>query len=192
METLIAVFAISVVIGITYALRHAIAHLIIALGAVATVWYFLVTPGRNGWWSLIGIFVLFGQVLAAKEALFDKPAAKRAELEAARKQEEAENYIFSSGDPEAIKLLMLARANPRNYSQIISGGVKTGNSTLKTAIGVMAGVAIGDVVSDAILESMQNAGLGEGDGRFDAVTSSEHTSDSTEDTEGTGDDTDYA
>lgn len=95
----------------------------------------------------------------AKEALFDKPAAKREAMKSAIKRQQAEDYIMSSGDPEAIKMLMLARANPANYSQILVGGMKKGNGTLKTALGVMTGVAAGNLISNAITASVISSSI---------------------------------
>ena len=69
---------------------------------------------------------------------------------ALQQRKEAEEMILSSGDPDAIKLLMLARENPRNYSQILAGGQKRGNSTLKTALGVMTGVVAGSMIANAM------------------------------------------
>ncbi|MDR0576379.1 MAG: hypothetical protein LBI87_02300 [Candidatus Accumulibacter sp.] len=66
---------------------------------------------------------------------------------------------MNSGDQEAIKMLMLARANPANYSQYLAGGMNKGNDTLKTALGVMARVAAGNLVANAITASAVSGAL---------------------------------
>ena len=90
-ESLIFGMVIGLCIGIgylAYVLGKVIAHLIITFIALSIIWYFLGEPDflgepvffgkpdRNGWWSLIGFILIFGQFQMAKEALFDKPAAK--------------------------------------------------------------------------------------------------------------------
>lgn len=65
----------------------------------------------------------------------------------------AEQLILSSGDPRAIELLTLARANPSDYNLILSGGAQKGNKTLTSAMEVMSGVIAGNIISDAILKS---------------------------------------
>lgn len=82
-----------------------------------------------------------------------KTQKENPEREIQRRRKEAEDYILSSGDPNAIKMLMLARANPANYNQILSGGMNKGSETLKTALGVMAGVTAGNLVANAISAS---------------------------------------
>lgn len=160
-DPLVGLFIIFLFVGIVYALRHVIAHLILTTIALGIIIYFLGTPGQNGWWSLIGFMIIFSQIGMAKEALIDKPAAKRAATKALVKRQEAEDYIMNSGDPEAIKLLMLARANPANYSQILSGGMNKGNNTLKTALGVMTGVVAGNMISNAVTASAIQSALGD-------------------------------
>lgn len=76
-----------------------------------------------------------------------------------RRRQEAEDYIMNSGDAEAIKTLMLARANPANYSQVMAGGMNRGNDTLKTALGVMTGVVAGNLIADAITASAISSAL---------------------------------
>lgn len=158
-DPLVGLFIIFFFIGVVYALRHVIAHLILTTIALGIILYFLGTPEQNGWWSLIGFMIILGQIGMAKEALIDKPAAKRAATKALVKRQEAEDYIMSSGDPEAIKMLMLARANPASYSQILSGGMNKGNNTLKTALGVMTGVVAGNMISNAVTASAIQSAL---------------------------------
>lgn len=158
-DALVGLFIIFFLIGLVYALRHVIAHLFLTTIAIGIIVYFLGTPEQNGWWSLIGFMFIFGQILMAKEELVDKPTAKRAAQKALVNRQEAEDYIMSSGDPEAIKMLMLARANPANYSQILSGGMNKGNNTLKTALGVMTGVVAGNMISNAIAASSVQSAL---------------------------------
>jgi hypothetical protein len=108
------------------------------------------------WWMwVILFFVVIGMFGNSKE---QKEKAD-AEKEVLRRRKEAEDYIMSSGDPEAIKMLMLARANPANYSQVLAGGMNKGNNTLKTALGVMTGVAVGNLVATAITASAVSSAL---------------------------------
>ena len=99
-------------------------------------------------WLIIILVVIgmFGSNAEKKQKL-------EMEQEALRRRTDAENYILNSGDPEAIKMLMLARANPANYSQVLAGGMNRGNDTLKTALGVMTGVVAGNMISNAITAS---------------------------------------
>jgi hypothetical protein len=112
------------------------------------------------WWMWL-LVVLFGLGLISnnnKEAE-EKKAVSEANQENLRRRKEAEDYIMSSGDPEAIKMLMLARANPANYSQVLAGGMNKGNDTLKIALGVMTGVMVGNLVANAITASAISSAL---------------------------------
>jgi hypothetical protein len=60
-----------------------------------------------------------------------KGGKKKANDEILKRRKEAEDYIMRSGYPEAIKMLMLTRANPANYGQVLAGGMNKGNGTLK-------------------------------------------------------------
>ncbi|MEO5367531.1 MAG: hypothetical protein H7831_14495 [Magnetococcus sp. WYHC-3] len=97
---------------------------------------------------VIGIFVAL-MIMGAIGNATEKEKQKKEQEENLRRRKEAEDYIMSSGDPDAIKMLMLARANPAHYNQVLTGGMNRGNSTLKTAMGVMAGVALGNMLSTA-------------------------------------------
>jgi hypothetical protein len=105
-------------------------------------------------WILLILFIL-GMIGNSKE----KKEKEAAENETLRRRKEAEDYIMGSGDPEAIKMLMLARANPANYSQVLAGGMNKGNDTLKTALGVMTGVVVGNLVANAITASAISSAL---------------------------------
>ena len=107
------------------------------------------------WWG----WVIVAVVVLAIIGSVDKAKKKKKKEEIIQRIKEAENFIFSSGDPKAIQLLMLARANPSNYTQILSGGMNTGNDSLKTALGVMAGVVVGNQVSSAIAASTISSAL---------------------------------
>lgn len=108
------------------------------------------------WWMwLILVLVIIGMFGNASEARKKKTEQE----EAKRRQKEAEDYILNSGDQEAIKQLMLARANPANYGQVMAGSSSRGNDTLKTAAGVMAGVAAGNLVANAITASAVSSAL---------------------------------
>lgn len=107
-------------------------------------------------WAIIG-FIVLGMFGNSKEKE-EREEARKANNEALRRRQEAEDYIMKSGDQEAIKTLMLARANPSNYTQVMSGGMHKGNDTLKTAIGVMTGVVAGNLIANAITTAqVQNA-----------------------------------
>lgn len=108
------------------------------------------------WWMwLILFFIIVGMFGGNKEKKEKEEAAK----EVLRRRKEAEDYIMSSGDQEAIKMLMLARANPANYSQVLSGGMNKGNDTLKTALGVMTGVVAGNLLANAVTVSAISSAL---------------------------------
>ena len=108
------------------------------------------------WWMwLIAIFILVGVFGNSAEA----KKKKEAEDEVLRRRKEAEDYILGSGDPEAIKMLMLARANPANYSQVLAGGMNKGNDTLRTALGVMTGVVVGNLVANAVTTAAVSSAL---------------------------------
>lgn len=57
---------------------------------------------------LLAALVILGMVGSSAE----KKKKLEAEQEVQRRRKEAEDYILNSGDSEAIKTLMLARANP--------------------------------------------------------------------------------
>lgn len=105
-------------------------------------------------WLIIG-FIILGAIGSNKE----KEEKKKANEEILKRRKEAEDYIMSSGDQEAIKMLMLARANPANYGQVLAGGMNKGNDTLKMALGVMTGVVAGNLISTAITASAIESAL---------------------------------
>lgn len=112
------------------------------------------------WWMwLLAIFVVLGGINKGAEENKRKEAAKEAAKEAEKRRKEAEDYIMNSGDPEAIKMLMLARANPATQGQLLYSGATGGNSTLNTAIAVAAGVAVGEVVAGAVAVSVMSNAL---------------------------------
>jgi len=90
-----------------------------------------------------------------------------------KRRREAENYILNSGDPEAIKTLMLARANPANYTRIMAGGMDRGNDRgsdiIKTALGVTTGVVAGSLIANAITSSAISSSLDDTQANLDAV-----------------------
>jgi hypothetical protein len=67
-----------------------------------------------------------------------------------KERKEAENFILNSGDPEAIKTMMLARAVPEKAEEILAQSANKDNTVLKTALGVTAGVVAGNLVGNAI------------------------------------------
>lgn len=108
-------------------------------------------------WIIGAVVILI--IIGAMGGDADKRKKVAAEQEALRRRKEAEDYIIQSGDQDAIKTLMLARANPANYSQVMSGGVNKGNDTLKTALGVMTGVVAGNLIANAITASVISSAL---------------------------------
>ena len=92
------------------------------------------------WWMWVilvaGVLSVVGHISQKKER-----AAKEKARELLKRREEAENYIMESGYEEAIKTLMLARANPKKYSETLSDGMKNGNETLTTGLGMLTGLA---------------------------------------------------
>lgn len=137
--------------------------------------------GWSGWWSLLSFvpyahwawWLLLGTITnkfiqEQKEQLKEeeKKQQKRREEEAEaikRKQvaqeriKRAEEYILNSGDPRAISLLLLARKMPKNYTQILAGGMKKGNGTLKNALAVMTGIAAASVAATVSFAAIQSA-----------------------------------
>jgi len=71
-------------IGILWALRNFIAQVIITAIALFIIAFFLTEPEYNEWWALVGVFMIFGQLSMAKEALIDKPANKKLDEDAKR------------------------------------------------------------------------------------------------------------
>lgn len=108
-------------------------------------------------WLIIGVIILF--IIGAFGKAKEKAEADKKKEEILKRQKEAEDYILSSGDTDAIKMLMLARANPSNYAQVLQGGMNKGNDTLKTALGVMAGVAVGNLAANAITAAAISSAL---------------------------------
>lgn len=103
----------------------------------------------SGWIWFFVVLIIF----AAWGKNKDDEEKKRKAEEQEKKRKEAEEYILNSGDTEAIKALMLARANPSGYGQVMMNGVNSGNSTLKTAMGVMTGVVAGNMIANALTAS---------------------------------------
>ena len=118
------------------------------------------------WFIIIAIVVL---ALIGKNQEKKEAEEKKAEL--VKRQKDAEDYIMKSGDEEAIKMLMLARANPSNYSQVLEGGMNKGNDTLKTALGVMTGVVAGNMISNAITANAISQALADMETEFDSALS---------------------
>lgn len=88
-----------------------------------------------------------------------------------KRRKDAEDYIMNSGDAEAIKAMMLARANPAAQGQFANGGATGGNSFVKTAAAVATGVVVGEVVVGAVAASALSSALEEvaKSGDFSAV-----------------------
>lgn len=118
---------------------------------------------------LIIIFVVLGIMGRSAE----KKKQQEAEQEALKRSREAENYILNSGDPEAIKTLMLARANPSNYTRIMADRMDRGNDKgsdiIKTALGVTTGVVAGNLIANAITSSAISSSLDDMDSELGAV-----------------------
>lgn len=110
-------------------------------------------------WFVFVIALLAGALIKGAAMQKAEKAQKEVQLEAQRRQKEAEDFILASGDQEAIKQMMLARANPATYGQVLASSVSGGNSTLNTAVGVMAGVAAGNLVANAVTASAISSAL---------------------------------
>lgn len=121
-------------------------------------------------WIIVVILAIIGASNSNKEKAAAAKKAEDTNRENQKRREEAENYILNSGDKEAIKMLMLARANPANYSQVLSGGMNKGNDTLKTALGVMTGVVAGNLVANAITASAIESALHDMQAQVDIPT----------------------
>ena len=115
--------------------------------------------GMAWFWIIVVVLAIIGASNTNKEKAAAAKKVEDANRENQRRREEAENYILNSGDKEAIKMLMLARANPANYTQVLSGGMNKGNSTVQTALGVMTGVVAGNLVANAITASAIESAL---------------------------------
>jgi hypothetical protein len=114
------------------------------------------------WWMwLLAIFFVLAGISKSAEDNKLKEAAKEAAKEAEKRRKEAEDYIMNSEDLEAIKTLMMARANPAAQAQFFNGAANGGNSTLKTAMGVAAGVVVGEAVAGAVAASAMSSALEE-------------------------------
>lgn len=114
------------------------------------------------WWMwLLAIFFVLAGINKGAEENKRKEAAKEAAKEAERRRKEAEDYIMNSGDPEAIRMLMLARASSANQGQFLNGAATGGNGTLKTAAAVAAGVVVGEAVVGAAAASAISTALEE-------------------------------
>lgn len=111
------------------------------------------------WWIWLLLILFFMGIKEEKRKKERERRRNQAEREVQRRRKEAEDFIMSSGDPHAITMLMLARANPANYGQVLTGGMNKGNDTLKTALGVMTGVAAGNLVANAITASAISSAL---------------------------------
>jgi hypothetical protein len=107
-------------------------------------------------WLLVIFFILaiIGNGSEGKKRM-------EAQNEEGRRRKAAEDYIMNSGDAEAIKAMMLARANPSMQGQFPQGTSPGGNSVLKTAAGVAAGVVVGEVVAGAVAASAVSHALTE-------------------------------
>lgn len=72
-----AFVVLGVLVGVVWTLRKAIGHLIATIVALLVIAFFLTQPEYNSAWALVGVAMILGQILMAKEALIDKPAAER-------------------------------------------------------------------------------------------------------------------
>jgi cell pole-organizing protein PopZ len=104
-------------------------------------------------WLLVIFFIL---------ALVSRGIEEKKRLEVqsedAKRRKEAEDYIMNSGDTEAIKTMMLVRANPSMPAQFVPAA-SSGNSALNTVAGVAAGVVVGEAVAGAVAASALSQAL---------------------------------
>ena len=77
-NVLVGFIVLGFILGALWALRKVIGHLLLFGIAVLFVGIPLTQPDVSSWWALVGVFIIFGQLGMAKEALFDKPAAEKA------------------------------------------------------------------------------------------------------------------
>lgn len=99
------------------------------------------------WWVWLIVIIFVVGIFGKGE---EEKKRQQAANEAEKRRKEAEDYIMNSGDPEAIKAMMLARANPVGQGQISNATQSSGNSALKTAAGVVAGVVVGEAVASTV------------------------------------------
>jgi hypothetical protein len=118
-------------------------------------------------WVILAVVVIFGVIGNNNQK---KEANEKIDA-LMKRQQDAEEFIMKSGDQEAIKMLMLARANPSNYSNVLEGGMNKGNDTLRTALGVMTGVVAGNMISTAITANAISQALAEMETEFETALS---------------------
>jgi len=118
-------------------------------------------------WVILAVVVILGVIGNNNQ----KKEANEKKEALVKRQQDAEEFIMKSGDQEAIKMLMLARANPSNYSNVLEGGMNKGNDTLRTALGVMTGVVAGNMISTAITANAISQVLAEMETEFDTALS---------------------
>jgi hypothetical protein len=97
---------------------------------------------------VIGIIVVL-YLIGRSEQDKEQKATQQEQEEIKSKQQAAEDYIMKSGDEEAIKKLMLMRANPSSYQQQFKQAAG-GNDIMRTAFGVFTGMIAANLVMDAI------------------------------------------
>jgi|GEM_PF-4257491 len=68
---------------------------------------------------------------------------------------DAEDFIARSGDPKAVSTLQEMRRNPSRYKELLRNGA-SGNTVLKTALGVFSGMLAADTVRAAVSEYQRN------------------------------------
>jgi hypothetical protein len=115
-------------------------------------------------WLILGIiaFIIIGRYK-------DTQHKKQTNNALRQRRQQAEEYILNSGDQEAIKTLMLARAVPEQYGKVLAGGMNKGNDTLKTALGVMTGVVAGTLIANALSATLIEDALGDMQADLDAL-----------------------
>jgi hypothetical protein len=114
-------------------------------------------------WVII-ILVILGIIGATN----DSAEKKKKKEEAERQQQAAEDYIMKSGDEEAIKQLMLMKANPSSYQSQFKEAAG-GNSIMRTAFGVFTGFIAADIVTSAIHQHQLEEALANFEAELESV-----------------------
>lgn len=96
---------------------------------------------------IIGILIFIIVVSILGNTKGDEEKKKGEEI--LQQQKAAEEYILRSGDNEAIKQLMLMKANPSSYQHQFQRAASD-NNIMRTAFGVFTGFIAADLVTSAI------------------------------------------
>jgi len=90
-----------------------------------------------------------------KDCIDNMLEALRTENQISKERQDAETIIARSGDQVAISTLKEMRRNPARYKEMLKSGA-TGNTVLKTALGVFAGLIAMEAVKAAVTDHQKN------------------------------------